>query len=121
MGEIILGAAGWDWSPFPRRENWGKSFARSAISVATGASRVHAAAPTGEKNRPISVQTGRNSLQSCAGRTQCFSGKPIFRVQAADTLELVDIGGHDRGAGRIGVRGDEQIVAADWLSGRFEF
>src|ERR1700694_44191 len=49
-----------------------------------------------------------------------FSSKPILHVQAADTFELVGIVGHDRGAGRIGVGGDQQVVGADWLSGRFQ-
>src|SRR6266849_3436640 len=45
-----------------------------------------------------------------------FSSKPILHVQAADTFELVGIGGHHRGAGRIGVGGDQQVVAADRLA-----
>ena len=49
-----------------------------------------------------------------------LSSKPILHLQAADTFELVGIGGHDRGAGRVGVGGDQQVIAADWLSGRFQ-
>jgi hypothetical protein len=35
-------------------------------------------------------------------------------------LELVDIGGHHRSAGRVGMGSDEQVVAANRLSGRFQ-
>src|SRR5712675_42877 len=55
-----------------------------------------------------------------AARRYYASSKPILHIQAADTFELAGIGGHDRGAGRIGVGGDQQVVAADRLSGRFE-
>jgi hypothetical protein len=48
-----------------------------------------------------------------------FSSKPILHVQAADTFELACIGGYDRGAGRTGMGGDQQVVAADRLSRRF--
>src|SRR5580704_7488279 len=54
------------------------------------------------------------------GHESAFSSKPIFNVQAADPFELVGIGGHDRGAGRIGVGGDQQIVAADRFACRLE-
>jgi hypothetical protein len=48
------------------------------------------------------------------------SSEPILHVQAADAFELVGIGCHDRGADCIGVRGDQQVVSADWLSGPFQ-
>jgi hypothetical protein len=48
-------------------------------------------------------------------------GQPIFHGQAADTFELVGIGGHDRGVDRACMRGDQQVVAADRLSGGFKF
>jgi hypothetical protein len=49
-----------------------------------------------------------------------FSSKPIFHLQAEDTFELAGIGGHDRGAGCMGMGGDQQVVAADRLSRRFQ-
>jgi hypothetical protein len=49
-----------------------------------------------------------------------FSSQPILSLQATDALELVDIGGHDRSTGRVGVGSDEQVVAADRLSSRFQ-
>jgi hypothetical protein len=48
-----------------------------------------------------------------------YSSRPILNVEAADALEPVDIGGHDRSAGCVGMGGNEQVVAADRLSGRF--
>jgi hypothetical protein len=58
---------------------------------------------------------------SAKGDVLPFSSKPILDVEAADAFELVHIGGHDRSAGRIGVGRDEQIVAADRLSGCFQY
>ena len=55
------------------------------------------------------------------GRKLSNSSKPILNLQAADSFELGGIGGHDRGADRTGVRGDQQVVAADRLSGRLQF
>src|SRR5438067_10511630 len=49
------------------------------------------------------------------------SSKPVLNFQTSDTLELVGIGGHDGGANRGGVSRDQQIVAADRLSGCFQF
>lgn len=49
-----------------------------------------------------------------------FSSQPILYVQAADVFKLVGIGGDNRGADRMGVRGDQQVAAADRLTGRFQ-
>jgi hypothetical protein len=46
--------------------------------------------------------------------------KPIFHLQAADTFELVGVGGHDRGTSRISVGSDQHVVAADRPSGGFQ-
>src|SRR5215469_5610676 len=48
------------------------------------------------------------------------SGKPILHVQAGDTFEIRGIGGYDCGTCCISVGGNQQVVAPDWLSGRFQ-
>jgi hypothetical protein len=48
------------------------------------------------------------------------SGKPVLIFQAADAFELVGVGGHDRGTTRTSVGSDQQIVAADRRSARFQ-
>jgi hypothetical protein len=48
------------------------------------------------------------------------SGKPILYFQTTNSFERVYVGGHDRGASCASVRGDQQIVAANRLSRRFQ-
>jgi hypothetical protein len=47
--------------------------------------------------------------------------EPILQLQPTEPFELAGIGGHDRGAGRVGVGGDQQLGAADRIYGRFQF
>jgi hypothetical protein len=65
----------------------------------------------GGKVRPLRVN---------AGGIWRVSGKPVLNFQAADAFELVGVGGHDRGTTRTSVGSDQQIVAADRRSARFQ-
>ena len=69
---------------------------------------------------PVSLSESRAKTTQARIVRAALSSKPILHLQAADAFELLGIGGDDRGAGCIGVGGDQQIIAADWLSGRFQ-
>ena len=60
----------------------------------------------------ISITTSSACSGCDENELHVFSSKPILNLQAADALEPVRIGGHDRRAGGVGVRSDEQVVAA---------
>jgi predicted aconitase with swiveling domain len=114
-------------------------FNKMTSKIALGAVVTHAPAMTELDQDPLTIiETGdwvkvdadRGIVEISCSRvnrlevslfigTPC-SSKPIFHVQAADTSELVGIGRHDRGADRAGVRGDQQVVAADRFSSRLE-
>jgi hypothetical protein len=84
-----------------------------------------ATARNSEKSCPCPVKIGNGSdtywNKSCSRLwNQASTCRLVASRRAADTFELVGIVGHDRGAGGRGVGGDQQVVAADQLSGRFQ-
>jgi len=61
----------------------------------------------------------RVALRQIKQLMAAFLSKSIFPCSSCECVERAGIGGPNRGAGRLGAGCDRQVVAVDWLSGRF--